>query len=53
MIGCIFNGIRFYYVNTLAGGGEDSQFLIHTMEDNVVGAIFALIAILYIFFKRK
>lgn len=53
MIGCVLNGIRFYYVNTLAGGGEDSNFLLSTVDDNIVGAILATIAILYIFFKKK
>jgi hypothetical protein len=52
-IGCILNGIRFYYVNTMAGGGEDSQFLMSTVHDNVAGAILASIAILYILLKRK
>jgi hypothetical protein len=53
MLGCILNGIRFFYVNTLAGGGDDSKFLLNTVNDNVIGAILAAIAILYIFFKRK
>jgi hypothetical protein len=53
MLGCILNGIRFYYVNTLAGGGDDSKFLINTVNDNVIGGILAAIAILYIFFKKK
>jgi hypothetical protein len=53
MIGCILNGIRFYYVNTLAGGGEDSQFLISTVHDNITGGVLAFIAIAYILFKKK
>jgi hypothetical protein len=53
MLGCILNGIRFYYVNTLAGGGDDSKFLLNTVNDNVIGGILAAIAILYIFFKKK
>jgi hypothetical protein len=53
MLGCILNGIRFYYVNTLAGGGEDSKFLLSTVDDNITGAVLAFIAILYIFFKKK
>jgi hypothetical protein len=53
MLGCILNGIRFFYVNTLAGGGEDSKFLISTVHDNITGAVLAFIAILYIFLKRK
>jgi len=53
MLGCILNGIRFYYVNTLAGGGEDSKFLLSTVDDNIAGAVLAFIAILYIFFKKK
>ena len=53
MLGCILNGIRFFYVNTLAGGGEDSKFLLNTVNDNVIGGILAAIAILYIFFKKK
>jgi hypothetical protein len=53
MLGCILNGIRFYYVNTLAGGGEDSKFLLSTVDDNILGAVLAAIAILYIFFKKK
>ena len=53
MLGCILNGIRFFYVNTLAGGGDDSKFLLNTVNDNVIGAILAAIAILYIFFKKK
>jgi hypothetical protein len=53
MIGCILNGIRFFYVNAMAGGGEDSQFLMSTVHDNIAGAILAFIAILYILLKRK
>ena len=53
MLGCILNGIRFYYVNLLAGGGDDSKFLLNTVNDNVIGGILAAIAILYIFFKKK
>lgn len=53
MLGCILNGIRFYYVNTLAGKGEDSNFLLTTVDDNIAGAVLAFIAILYILFKKK
>jgi len=53
MVGCILNGIRFFYVNTLAGGGEDSKFLLSTVNDNTIGGILAFIAILYILFKKK
>ena len=53
MIGCILNGIRFYYVNLLADTGEDSKFLMSTVRDNVIGAILAFIAIAYILLKKK
>jgi hypothetical protein len=52
-IGCILNAIRFFYVNTLAASGEDSQFLIQTANDNLVGALLSGITILFIFFKKK
>lgn len=53
MIGCILNGIRFYYVNLLAEKGEDSQFMNSTVNDNIIGAVLAFIACLYILLKKK
>lgn len=52
-IGCILNGIRFYYINLLAEKGEDSQFMYSTANDNAIGAVLAFIAILYILLKKK
>jgi hypothetical protein len=51
-IGCILNGIRFYYVNALADEGEDARFLSFVVYDNILGAIIGLIAILYILLKK-
>jgi hypothetical protein len=51
-IGCVLNGIRFYYVNALADEGEDARFLSFVVYDNVLGAIIGLIAILYILLKK-
>jgi hypothetical protein len=51
-IGCILNGIRFYYVNALADEGEDARFLSFVVYDNILGATIGLIAILYILFKK-
>lgn len=53
MIGCILNGIRFYYVNLLADKGEDSKFIISTVNDNIIGAVLSFIAILYILLKKN
>jgi hypothetical protein len=53
MIGCILNGVRFFYVNLLAEKGEDSHFLNSTVNDNIIGAVLAFIAILYILFKKN
>ena len=52
MIGSILNGIRFYYVNTLASNGEDEKFLNSIVYDNAMGTIIALITIIYILLKK-
>jgi len=51
-IGSMLNGIRFYYIDTLARYGEDGEFLKTTVYDNITGGIISLIAVLYVLFKK-
>jgi hypothetical protein len=48
LLGCVLNGIRFHYINTLSPGGDDHKFLVSTVHDNMIGAFLSFIAIIYI-----
>jgi hypothetical protein len=51
-IGCILNGVRFYYIDTLTEYGEDDEFLKTIVNDNIIGGVLSLIAVLYVLFKK-
>ena len=51
-IGSMLNGIRFYYIDALSEYGEDEEYLKSTVHDNLTGGVIALIAVLYILFKK-
>ena len=51
-IGSMLNGIRFYYIDALSEYGEDEEYLKSTVQDNLTGGTIALIAVLYVLFKK-
>jgi len=51
-VGCLLNGIRFYYINSLSEYGEDHTYLKTTVDDNIVGGSLAMLAIFYILYKK-
>ena len=48
IIGCTLNGIRFYYVNTIANAGDDAKFINWVVIDNISGVAISLVALLFI-----